>query len=59
MKKGKGGWASPHQDLLSIVALAKEVGNGRRNRKKLQFQEIFRRLNQPNLLTYEYLAFWV
>lgn len=34
VKKGKGGWASPHQDLLGIVALAKEVGNGRRNRKK-------------------------
>lgn len=36
--------------------IGQEVGNGRRDRKKQQFQEIFKRLKQPNLLTY--LAFY-
>lgn len=40
-----GGGGKEHkwvlEDQLGIAALAKEVGNSRRSRKKQQFQEIF------------------
>ena len=41
-----------HCCISSDNSLVIEVGDSKRDRKKQQFQEIFRKLNQPNLLTY-------
>lgn len=38
--------------ISSANSLAKELGDGGRDRKKQSFSEVVRRLNQPNLLTH-------